>query len=704
VTVGEQHSVDGPDRLTAAGYAAVVGLLFAPAAVLVTHPRLAGPQPWWQVMATAAVCAALNAVLPLRRDQAGAREKVTAGVYAAFWLAPAAWIAWAQCHDVWHHAGRFWLTGACMTAAAVVAAYVFAMPTNLGLDMGTNPAAPAQPAAAGAVAGAEAEWQARLADPRIGKAPGVTVDTVDDWPTRTGYDVTGECPDGITWDDLKKREPKITGSLKLGPGCSAEVWPGAHSGAYRISVTTVDSLAQPRTYADTGELSGNGLIPVGWYRNSLDTAIPVREACTLCVSGTGGGKSNWLHDLTAGFVRCPDVLLWQIDIGGAGIVVPWADPYLTGRVDRPVVDWPAPNLAEALTMTEVALQVIAHRRIAYTRLMLDANTDLLPISAALPMIRIVIDETAEAAGASADPRLTSNIVRIIQLGRAVAVRVDLSALRAVATVLPTDAQQQIGTRALFAVNDEAEIGRALGWRTGLRLDEIQHLGGGRIRIGASGSIDAFRTFHAALPQTIARVAADCAARRPGRLAGGRWVGLDEGSLSGVSPDLRAAYVSRWDRLAPVLTGGSAGSPPPPPGPAHRAGSPGGPGGSIADVVARVQQATERAKRHFADNRLRSMPAEVADARFAELAAGWDQAPADPAPAAGGADLPADNEAATLAVLRRFGPAGASGTAVHAALADAGRQVSLSRVYDYLNAAAHRPRHGVYVHPDLRSDQ
>lgn len=1023
--------VDGADRVAAGLYAFSVAVGSATAAGL-SSPRMFGPLQWWWPLLVAAALAGLLVQIPLRR-----RARAAAVVVGGFWLTDGAWVAYGCAHGI--GAGKYWAVWLAGSLLLIVAAATMATPSDFGLPM-QAPAAPA----AGPMAvptGPHAEWEQRLAT--VGKAPGAVVTDITHWPTGAGYDVDADLPDGVTWEDVKTRERHIGGTLKLLPGCGAEVWAGAHTGAARITVVREDTLVDERPYVDTSPLTGaeGGLIPVGWYRDGSTAEIPVREDCTMCVSGTGGGKalaldtplptptgwttmgdvqagdhlldeegrpcrvtratgiqtgrtcyrvtfsdgsaivadadhrwltetrssrialrraqtpqataevvttehirrtlharnntntynnhsircakpldlpdadlpidphllglwlgdgttansqittvdpevvaafetagyqlvpgsapaaacsyyigrrpdgtafrtllresgllghkhipaaylrgsheqrlalltglmdsdgtvsnesnkctfaviseeladgfaelvvglgwkahrrkraarlygvdcgvthlvtfrptepvfriprklrnqhldvaqgarhltryvtavepvptapvrcvqvdspnslylagnamipthnSNWLHTLTAGHVRCPDVLVWHIDLGGAGLALPWARPYLRGDIRRPVVDWPAPSLDEALVMTEFALQVIDGRRIAFSDLMADENVDLIPISHDIPAIRIVLDETAEAAGIYADTRLKSNIIRIIQLGRAVAVRIDLSALRAVATVLPTDAQQQIGTRALFSVNDEAEVGRALGWHTGLRLDQIKHKGGGRIRIGSSGPIDAFRTLRTALPRTIAGIAAACEPYRPTL----REVEDPRGPLAHLP--LRSAYLSRWDRVVPLLTTGSpvsrptavAGSP----ARGSQAGSP-GPGGSlvetingIADDAARLVGRAQHLGRVDFDSEWRRL---TGDLESDVLRCVGDDAET----------LPGSNSDAALAVLRRFGAAGASGTAVHEALVGAGRQVSLSRVYDYLNERAVKVRHGVYIHPDLRS--
>jgi hypothetical protein len=251
--------VDRVDRRTAAMYAAIIGGLFAPAAVIVTHPRLAGPLPWWQVIAAAAAGAGLNSILPLRRDQEGRREYVTAAVFAGFWLAPGGWLAWAQCHDVFHHAGRYWLTGALLTVLCVVAAYQFAMPTSLGLPLRGDTPAPGTPAA-GPPAEPADELGDLIAKVSRGKIVGTRTAAVDHWDTGCGYTARLDVPpDGTTWETLQPYQGAIAAALDLGKGTVVTVLPDDERGhrGVLLKVLTTDAMAGDMNYPG---LDDDGLV------------------------------------------------------------------------------------------------------------------------------------------------------------------------------------------------------------------------------------------------------------------------------------------------------------------------------------------------------------------------------------------------------------------------------------------------------------
>lgn len=642
------------------------------AAGAIGGPGQFGVNPGWPVLA-GVLCALVTCLDAVRRDvrppdPARRWWSVPAvGVFRAVaCLAAAGWVAWCYVYGAWF----------LQTFAALVVGYgVYALAWWRLFPMLEPPDQPTTRGMSQATVDAEAAaWVRRLA--QVADAKGAVVTAIEPWPNVPGcYDVVGECADdGTDWMDIQGKARKLTASLRLPPGCGVEVGPGEHSGGFRIGVAGVDTLAEPVTYTDTSELTGNGPLPLGRYRDGTPAVATMRLTCSLVAAATNGGKSNFLHTLTANYVRCPDVLVWHIDLGGAGLALPWLTPWLDGQMEHPVIDWPATTVDEAIEMTEFALQVIAVRRRAYRRLMTEHNTDVVPCSPRLPQIRIILDETAEAAGVSSSPRLQANIVRIIQVGRAAGVRFDLSVLRATATNLPTDAQSQIGLRSVFNVHDDAEVGHALGWHTRLNLGRARHPGMGWLRLSLADGIREYRTPHTALPATIATIARACEARRPG---------LDE-----PSPQVpgRDAYLSRWERVVPRL--GDDGEP------AHERRSRAahepldlGPLGQKLQIARAVQ----------ARARLASMPDRYVDQQWPDLAAQLvgEQPATEPVT---DAEPPGDAKARMLELLDAAGPEGTSGHRLHQALTAEGIAVSRDTVYRWLGQTAIDGGRGVYIHP------
>jgi hypothetical protein len=701
--------VDGVDRGVSVVWA-LVGALVAVLVELLGHPSLLGPAPLWMragVLAVFAVFAALSTINARRRLPTRDGWPVEAWVRAASWAAAGVWVAagwqWGLTGRYWQVRSwraetwwpQFWLAGLVLAAVATAAAAVYAVPTDLGelnADGQPKPLDPAGPAV---------EWADRLA--RLDARFRSRVDGVEPRPNGTGYAVTGELVDDkMAWDDLAGYSKTLTTMLRGGPGTGVEVGPvpGGHAGQWRISVTTKDTLAAGGRYLDWFGTEARSILdqlPRGRYTDGGTAVVSMRQTCGMTVAETGGGKTNDMHEQTHNYVACHDTLVWIIDTTGAGLALPWVLPYLNGGLlpdsagaglERCPIDWVAADVDEALIMTSVALQMIRQRRTAYAPLKARMNTGLMPVSRDVPAVRILLDETAESAGVYADPRLAANIVRIVQTGRDAGFRVDFSLLSATASIVPRDALKHIRVRAVFNVNDEAEVGYALGWRTKLALGESRYPGEGWIRPSMADGIRRYRTPLSDEPDGIAAFARACEARRPP---------TDEPSMRVPG---RAQYLSRWARAVPLLTGSdepvhapSGGRPVsldvrPPEGTAE--GAPGA--GSGLDA------ALARARHVIAGERVKGAPPERVDAEFERIAGGLadDRASGgegwvEGTPPAGG-----DPRARMLAIVEAAGPAGISGPRVQDQLAEEGFEVPTSTLYTWLNGDCAKRAHGAYV--------
>jgi S-DNA-T family DNA segregation ATPase FtsK/SpoIIIE len=634
-------------------------------------PTIAHLSPWWP--AGLGPAAGLVALLASWHD-----GRAVAIFRAACWVAAGSWVAVSYVTGPWIPGLWVALAGGAGLALLGIPALPGRKDSTVAGQEGDQPGH----------GGGNEEWQDRLG--RLSDIKGLSVTAVADWPTGTGYDVDGVAGgnSGAGWTDLKRVEEKIANSLHLPNGCGAEVQPGPVRGTWRIRVATVDTLATARLNTETAPLSVNGPLPIGWFRDGRPVTVSLRRECMNVTAKTDGGKTNLLHTVTAGLVRCPDALVWHIDLAGGGLALPWLAPWLEGHAGEPAIDWPATTVEEALLMTEMALQIITDRRRAYHPLMRAQNTDVVPMSADVPEIVIVLDESAEAAGDAANPTLRSNLVRILQLGRTTGVRAVMSTLRFTGGNMPTDAQAQIGSRVLFGVADEAEVGYALGWRVRLDPTSAAHPGCGWIRPSLAAPIEVFRSLHTSPPQVIDRIAIECASRRPT---------LD--AVSAAVP-LGQHYAARWDRVLPDMTGEpvsvrpgeTARRVPPtvPPG-TSPAASPSVSGMDLAGFSRDVRAAADR-----------MLTPEVVGAQFEQLVGSMgdrDEADVLRELAAEKATAPRDR---MMAILDAAGPAGLSGPKVGEALATAGHQVPEATLYRWLKAAARDGGYGAWVHPKYRT--
>ncbi len=635
---------------------------------------------WWLPLAGGIVAAGLAAVEEMRH---GARSSVVvAGFRASCWLTGGSFVAWVAANSYTPTTWEVWTVGAVLFGMAACALPTAAEEAQRGPAPDQAPVAPA-------------EMQEVLAD-----AAGIKHAEVGQpvpWPGGAGYDVAARITgrSGMGWQDVKRVETNIGNALDLPTGCGVEVQPGPSKRQFLLRVSTRDVLAVTRDYVEhlgTSPLSINGLLPLGWKRDGLPVETTLRRVCMTVTAMTDGGKSNFLHTVTADLVRCPDVLVWHIDLAGAGLSLPWIADYRAGRADRPVVDWAATTVDEAILMVEMALQIILTRRAAYADLMAEHNTDVVPCSPDLPQIVIVVDETAEAAGETGDPALQSGLIRIIQMGRAVGVRVAMSLLRNVGTVLPTDAQSQIGARVLFGVADESEVGYALGWRVKLDLADAAHPGCGWWVSRPGAPIEVFRTPLTALPRTIAHIARECASRRPE---------LDEPSAR---VPLGAHYVDRWTRTLAALGPGAHGAvdlgarapldahPDAHPD-AHLSAPPARRRGGID--LAGLDASIERAERATAREVAARNPDETFAAMTADLEGDILRGAAE--------HSDTDPQDRLMALLLTAGPAGLSGHRLHQLLVSEGFAISRDTVYQRLRKSAVDGGRGAYIHPQHRQD-
>lgn len=707
--------VDEWDRGRSAAWTAASAMV-AGAVAAFGDARVLALSPLWPLLA-GVVCAAASVYVGVQN------AALRAGIFrASCWAAAACWVAYCYRYGAWKPVT--WEALGAGTVALGVLSLAFPMPDEHTAD-DKRPAPPSAaqsaepdvrigPDGVPTVVDPEArKWEQRLH--RVCGIEGCEVTEIADWPSGTGYDVRGVTPDdGTSWKSIDPQ--RLRASLRVARGCGVEVAQGEHSGEFVIGVSTVDALSDEalgedqRSYLDTSMLTIDGPIPLGVYRDGTQVEANLRQCCSFTVGQRGSGKSNFLHNLSAGFLRCPDVLVWHIDLGGAGLALPWVGPWLDGDMERPVVDWVATDPAEAILMTEFALQVIDRRRAAYRLRMKERNSDILPCSFDLPAIRIILDETAEAAGQAADPRLKANITRIIQLGRSTAVGFDLSGLRGTSAVCPTEAMAQISMRVLFGVASVEEIGYALGWHTKLNPADAPYPGVGWFRPSLADPVRVFRGPRTALPHTIESIAHAVADRRPA---------LDAKSLN---VPLREQYLSRWDRVVPLLAArdGDRGEPPvstavsiplgtvstagrhaAPTGGEHLVSTGEHPGGHAGEQAAREQAAgSVSTLQASVDAFKRSLEA----AQRAYAAPRVDPADEVPAPRAELTLLKPHDAARArmMELLHEAGAEGMSGPAVAKALADEGYPGTQATVYRWLAELAVDKGYGCFRHPDFGS--
>ncbi|MEV5940336.1 hypothetical protein [Streptomyces sp. NPDC051994] len=659
-TTANNKRVDsGPVLDWSAGHGPVTGALSATTGALAvaTTGAATGMPPAW-ALAVGAAGALGHTVAGLKVRNAGR----TLAFKASSWLVGAGWTTWAMTTGPlsWAALGSLATIGVGIgTGARSVALYeearedeaMAAAERQIALELSAERRAIA------------AEWVERIQ--RIANVT-VRVLAVELWETGNGYSLDLEPQGGVTYDRIAQFGPQLSADAKLPHGCTAALGPGVHQGRAILDVTTANVLAELRTYPDDyGPLSVHTGIPWGFRTNGDEVRAYLREQCALVVGPTGSGKTNLLHGILGGFARATDMLTFVIDLNAGSAGLPWVLPALNGELTspdgkpvRPGIDWLAGTFEEAMLMLDAAIAIGLHRKRAYQDLMAREDTDLLPVSAQIPQIMLVIDEGAEIL-VSTDRQLkelAKKIYEFIRMQRAMGGRTVITALGATGSVLGNLLIRREAKVRVALTGGETEgmdLSKMFPGRKGLRVDQAPFKGAGFM--GTPESPGALFKAWRIKPSQIRDITVATSDRHPR---------LDAESAKAAGP----AYARRWDaertawmRTLPAHAGTEAAP--------AAAGGPDGGGLNLSALRGRAGQDGAVAPRE--DELLRRFREEI-DAQFAT-------APDPSMPAAGpGLNLSAlrgeteqDSPAqrAALAVLFAAGPDGTGASAIARALAD-----------------------------------
>ncbi|MCT9090462.1 hypothetical protein N4G70_16540 [Streptomyces sp. ASQP_92] len=649
----------GPVLDWSAGHGPVTGALSATtgALAIATTGAATGMPPAW-ALAVGAAGALGHTVAGLKVRNAGR----TLAFKASSWLVGAGWTTWAMTTGPlsWAALGSLATIGVGIGAGArSVALYeearedeaIAAAERQIALELSAERRAIA------------AEWIERIQ--RIASVT-VRVLAVELWETGNGYSLDLEPRGGVTYDRIAQFGPQLSADAKLPHGCTAALGPGIHQGRAILDVTTTNVLAEPRTYPDDySPLSVHTGIPWGFRTNGEEVRAYLREQCALVVGPTGSGKTNMLHTILGGFARAEDMLTFVIDLNAGSAGLPWVLPALNGELTgqdgkpvRPGIDWLAGTFEEAMLMLNAAIAIGLHRKRAYQDLMAREDTDLLPVSAKIPQIMLVIDEGAEIL-VSTDRQLkelAKKIYEFIRMQRAMGGRTVITALGATGSVLGNLLIRREAKVRVALTGGETEgmdLSKMFPGRKGLRVDQAPFKGAGFM--GTPESPGALFKAWRIKPSQIRDITVATSDRHPR---------LDDVSARAAG----AAYARRWDaertawmRSLPADAGILS----------DPTAEPGGEGGGLNLSALRGVRKPGQAGAAREDELLRRFREEI-DAQFAT-------AP-DPSasPATSGLNLSAlrgeseqDSPAqrAALAALFAAGPDGTGASAIARALAD-----------------------------------
>lgn len=384
------------------------------------------------------------------------------------------------------------------------------------------------------------EWTERIE--RVTRIKGCTVlPSIQPWPEDAGYTLEVQLPlGGTTWKHIADHTDGFAADMALPEGCGVEVAKGANRGRIIIRVSTRDMISETIMYPeDYTELSINDGFSFGFHRDGTDALASLLDDCGIVVGDTGSGKTNLVNTVIAALARMRDVLVWVIDTTGAGVALPWITPWALTEEGRdqqahaPAVDWVAHTLPEAKIMLRLAIMIISIRKARYQKLMRAHNTDKIPVSAAVPEILIIGDETAELPA-----ELQKLIDSGMNTGRAVRVRYLNSALRATQDTITAAMKKRAKLRIGMHSEDPEELSYLFSGYQMLDMADAPVPGSGFYTNG-NGAPRPFKARRLE-PDAITRLTIACGDRRPS---------LDPISAEAALYDL---YLGRWARALPAL--------------------------------------------------------------------------------------------------------------------------------------------------------
>jgi len=381
-------------------------------------------------------------------------EKVAATL--GRWATAGGWMAWALSGDPWTALGIGSLVGGSVLGA------------SLGPWLKRRSGAPRKEGGGSLVLGSLSreteELRSRIVA-RGGQAfAGVVIEVITSWDNGYGKDARGVLPrSGATMDQLRGVLPGLAMDLDLPHGCTIELIEPEGEGqrVFVLRITTKlmkdVNIPHPGWEEQRSILDG---VPIGVRLNGDTVDAPAREESWLLVGKKGSGKTTLLHGVTATVGMCHDALVWHIDLNGGGMTQPWIAPWLNGEVERPPVDWAAPTIDEAIRMTAAAVRIAKDRKTSTRALKRRHNTNLLPVSADMPEIVIMLDEGAEAllaAGKGKVAELAANLDEIQRIARNEAVNPILSVLRGTGDLVPASMSTQTSVGVCMKVKHQREI-------------------------------------------------------------------------------------------------------------------------------------------------------------------------------------------------------------------------------------------------------
>jgi hypothetical protein len=335
--------------------------------------------------------------------------------------------------------------------------------------------------------------------------------------TLAGYKVHLRLPGSgrVTYSALAPATEQLEVAARLRHG-SLRFERGDQAHKVVLHVAERDVLAETVPLpAEHGTLSITRPVPLGLFEDGQVCSVTLREVATLIVGLRGSGKSNLLHVLLAQLARCPDVLIFAIDLKGGRMAAPWIEPWLAGRTPRPVVDWLATDREEAERMLRALLRAVDARSRS------GSGGEKITPSSDQPAILLVCDEIAVILGiGTGGPRtsldgvtnatLAGLATQLVMTGRSEAIDLIMATQRGTVTMTGSaDLKSQCALRIGLGVASEADARLIIpdDVRIATDLARLRHPGTGIVQQGKDGRVvpvKFYRIEHEAISQIAER--------------------------------------------------------------------------------------------------------------------------------------------------------------------------------------------------------
>lgn len=451
----------------------------------------------------------------------------------------------------------------------------------------------------------------------------VTVLGIEDWhfpgadgqPRKTGFTLELRLPaNGATWRDIAAHVVSLATAEDLPNGCGVEVQQGQSRQRVLMHVNTVDALKDdiPLPISTTPSSIYDGQ-DIGVRRDGSRAMINIRYDAMVMAGGTGSGKSNEIQTVLARLIQCKDVLPLVIDKNGGGIAHQWLALWAKGELDTPPIYWVADTDEEALLMTRWLQELIGARKRSQAAAMRAANDDKVPVSATVPQLVLVTDESG-----SLPSSVMNAITDISDRGRGSGIRTVTCGLRGTAEYLPTALMAQARVRVAMRANEQRELGYFYNWTGTPDIADTPAPGYGHV--GVEGDPPFLHKGYRTTPDLITAVARAAAPHRPAN--------VERESLALLPPEIRRIGMERWNRTSHITRAAADGTPAVPataststttasaaePAPSH----PGGMNGALDDLAAARRQLEETVAQTGGDQAFEDLVADLRSGIVPEL--------------------------------------------------------------------------------------